>query len=139
MTPPTVAQRYVDAVNSGRLGPIEDLFAEDVVFRTANVYLDGIEELTRYYLEIVFLGEAVLHLVEEFPSPRGHVARIDVRSPLAPNLPPLEIMAHFEVDDDGRVSRFDSFHRLDPSVDTRAIAALVEPLTAEGVANGSEA
>ncbi|NLA35950.1 MAG: nuclear transport factor 2 family protein [Actinobacteria bacterium] len=117
MTPPTVAQRYVDAVNSGRVGDLESIFAPDVVFRSSAVFIDGLDDVIDYFIEVVFLGQSALHLVEEFASPRGHVARIDVRSPLAADLPPLEIFVHFETDDNGLITRFDSFHRFDPSVE----------------------
>lgn len=134
MTPPTVARRYVDAVNSGTVGALEEFFADDIVFRTAAVSIDGIEELVSYYLEIVFMGQSALQLIEEFPSPDGQVARIDVRSPLAPGLPPLEIMVKFTLDDEGKVVRFDSFHRLDPAFD----ATQLDELGLGNVANLSD-
>jgi hypothetical protein len=77
---PSVSQQYVDAVNAADADTLLALFAPGAVLRHPLGTYTGHDELSGFYRDVVFLGQAVTTLLEVLPIPDGELALLSATS-----------------------------------------------------------
>lgn len=107
----SIAQQYVDTVNTQDAESLLALFAGDAVLRHPVGTYTGHEELGRFYRDIVFAGQAVTEIVDHWDVDGGELALLEATSRLDPNAGTVHAADVFRIDGAGRIRELEIYYR----------------------------
>jgi hypothetical protein len=106
----TVAERYVEAVNSADSGALLALFAEDATL-THPVGTDtGHTEIADFHTDVIFEGQVRMSIVRTIEKGNIEVAQLEGSSPLSEDTV-VHTADIFTLNDDGLVQTLDIYYR----------------------------
>lgn len=80
---PSIAERYIDAVNRADLTDLMALFAATATLRHPAGTFIGTEDIADFYRTVVFAGQAVTEIETSFRDGDTQIIQIRASSPLA--------------------------------------------------------
>lgn len=108
---PSVAERYIDAVNHADELAVLGLFAVDAVLRHPLGTYQGAERIGGFYRDVVFAGKAHTEITRLVDGAGVEVAQIEATSPLGGPGDRAHAVDVFVLDERGLISELEIYYR----------------------------